>query len=137
MCSSADHQDHYSFHCLGPNRCNNTVKEPYYISSVLANRLIVCLYVKAKEKQLKRGFVQLDATSIFTLRNAKGCGQSTAKERKYHIQTVALGTRQCINTLKRSGTTGNICRGSDSKSKDFRSCCFWVFLTSQIFRGFQ
>lgn len=102
------------------------LKSSYYIS--FNNRLIAFLYVKVKEKQLKQSFGQLGATSIFTLTNAKGCGHSTAKERKHHIQTVALGTRQSINTLKRSEATGNVCRGSDSKSKDFRSCWFGFFV---------
>lgn len=107
------------------------------ISSVLANRLIACLYVKAKERQLKQGFVQLGATVIFTFRNAKGCGHSTAKERKHHIHSVALGTRQCINTLKRSGAIGIICRVQIQNPKISGAAAFFSFLTTHFLRDFQ
>lgn len=73
-------------HCPGLSIHNSTVKEYQIcsrcISSVLTIRIIVCLYFKAKGKQLKRGFAQLSATSILALRYAKVDGHSTAKERK-------------------------------------------------------
>lgn len=86
--SAADHKVHHLLHCSGLSRLNSTVEEHQicscYISSVLTNRIIICLYFKAKGKQLKRGFVQLSATSIFALRYAKGYGHRTARERNQH-----------------------------------------------------
>lgn len=74
--SSADHEVYHLLHCSGPGRLNSTMKEHQicscYITSDGNNRMIICLYFKAKGKHLKRGFVQLSGTSVFALRYAKG-----------------------------------------------------------------
>ena len=86
--SPADHTARQCLHCPGLSTRSSAVKEHQIcsccISSVLTNRRIICLYSKAKGKQLKEGFVQLSVTFIFALRYAKGYGHCTARERKWH-----------------------------------------------------